>query len=295
MSCDWCSAEVHEGTYLCGKCVKTLGHALANTAAHYADLETLRTRRRAVRYDGSMSKGGKKEQPVGMDLRFAAVRRDTEGNLTEGRATEVEHLARNAAVTWARVALDEWPHLTCPADNVPAVCRFLGSVTTAIAGQAWAGEMMRDFRRAENRLRGLVDSAPPKWYAGKCSAPVGEDDLTYCDVDLYAQAERGALVCRGCGAEHDIAGRREVLLHEARDVLVTATEAAGALLAWTDYDGSETKLVDRIRKWRDRKQLVGRGSVEIGGKDRTLYRLGDIQDLMVADAQRDQSRRVGAA
>lgn len=295
MTCDWCSAEVHEGAFLCGKCVTTLARALANVAAYYADLETLRTRRRAVRYDGPTTKGGKKEQPVGMDLRFAAVRRDTEGNLTEGRATEVEHLARNAAVTWARVVLGEWPNLTAPADNVPAVCAFLHSVTTAVAGQAWAVEMLRDFRRAENRLRGLVDTAPPKWYAGKCSAPLGGDEDTDCDVDLYARAERGALVCKGCGAEHDIAGRREVLLREAKDILVVATEAAGALLAWTDYGGSEAKLVDRIRKWHERGRLANHGSIPVNGKNRLLYRLGDIQDMMVADAQAEQTRRVGAA
>lgn len=298
--CDWCKAAVHEGTHLCDDCRTTLTHAILNTGAHYADLETVRTRTRGVRYDKSGGKGGTKERPLGMDLRFARLARDESGKVTEGRATEVEHLARNAAVTWARVVLDHWPHTTTrPADNIPAVCAFLASVTTAIAGQPWAGDMLRDFRTTERKLAHLVDIAPPKWYAGKCSAPTdGTDEATTeteCKVDLYARSEKGSLTCPGCGAEHDISGRREVLLEEAKDILVTATEAAGALLAWTDYGGTEERLVDRIRKWQERGRLTGRGNTTVSGKQRTLYRLGDIQERMVDDAQRHQEKRITAA
>jgi hypothetical protein len=101
--------------------------------------------------------------------------------------------------------------------------------------------------------------------------------------------DSGTITCPACGTEHDVASRRDFLLAEAKDYQVTATEAAQALLAWTDYDGTETKLVDRIRKWRDRGHLEVRDVTSLSGRDRHLYRLGDIQVLLIGDAQDAQT------
>jgi hypothetical protein len=139
-----------------------------------------------------------------------------------------------------------------------------------------------------------VDRPADKWYAGKCSTTtMGDPDnpsVGSCGVELYAREDRGWIDCPGCGVRHDVAERREFLLIEARDYLVTATEAARALLAWTDYDGTETKLMDRIRKWRDRESLDVADVTSLQGRDRHLYRLGDIQDLLVGDARNTQDR-----
>lgn len=311
-ACGWCKADVQAGTSLCARCTKTLRHAIENTGAYFADLETLRTHAKGIDYRRvGGGKGGKKSQPLGMDIRFAptAYARDEQGELVldrqgkrihvSGQATEVEKVVRGIVATWGTAAVATWPELRHPADNIPSVCTFLASIVTAIAAKPWAAGMIRDFRTAERKLRGLVDTAPPRWYAGKCSAPLDDTDeastTNECQVDLYARTQTGNITCPGCGATHDIASRREVLLAEAEDVLVTATEAAAALLAWTDYNGSETKLVDRIRKWRDREKLDVQDVTSLQGRDRHLYRLGDIRLLLVDDAQHAQSRRIGAA
>ena len=163
-----------------------------------------------------------------------------------------------------------------------------------ILTQPFAAAMMDEFLDLERRLKRMVDSAPSRWYAGRCTTPTGDAD-NVCTAELYATTDRGTITCPGCGTRHDVASRRDFLLNEAKDYLVTATEAAGALLAWTDYDGSETKLVDRIGKWRDRRRVETHGTVKVAGRDRDLYRLGDLQDLLVADAQTQQTKRIGAA
>lgn len=282
------------GAWLCVRCTKTLAYSLPNIAAYYDDLETVATKR--ARYgNGAAVKGSiGKAQPLPVDLRFA-------GSIATG--TQLRWDARNTVETWARVVIEEQPELhgptceTClhtschaqrrrvgPRDAVRSMLAYLDRQFRHITSQEWVEEMLDQFTDLERRLCRFVDRPADRWYAGKCSV----DD---CPHELYAAVDRGTVVCRACGIEHDVAERRDFLLSEAKDYLVTATEAAGALLAWTDYDGSESKMVDRIRKWRDRGRLEVRGSEEIGGKDRDLYRLGDVQALMIEAAQHEQESR----
>lgn len=296
-----CGRTVHEGTTLCPACVRTLVHALVNVACHYADLDTLRTRR--ARYGGSLAARGSigKTRPIGVDLRFVtpsnadyASPDDVQIPGREGAGTALIHDVRNTVVTWVRVCLDDWPTLTTPADHIPACCAFLQGIVTAIAGQAWATELLEDMLRLERALARMVDRPAERWYAGKCSASDPEDGDAECSYELYARTDSGTIRCQACGTEHDVAERRDFLLREAGDYHVTATEAAGALIAWTDYDGSEHKLVDLIRKWRDREKLDVQDVTSLLGRDRHLYRLGDIQELLVRHAQREQERRIRA-
>lgn len=300
--CQWCSAEVHDGTNLCERCVGTLEVAIGNVAAYHADLPNVRQKQ--VRYGGNASKGSiGKSQPLPIDGRFADK---------AGDGSEVEYATRNTVSTWVRIGLDTWPvtqgptcptclHVTChdirrslpPADTVASCCAYLLRNLGRVAPQEWASEMLDEMLDLERRLRRLVDRPAERWYAGKCG--VTDEDDQDCVAELYATAKSGTLVCPVCGITHDVGERREVLLTEAREILVTATEAAGALMAWTDYDGSEKKLVDRIRKWRDRDRLVTHGSVNQCGKDRDLYRLGDIEEMLLREARHDQDRRIGAA
>lgn len=286
------------GARLCGHCAKTLAYSLPNIAAYYDDLETVATKR--ARYgNGAATKGSiGKAQPLPVDLRFA-------GRVAIG--TQLRWDAENTVSTWARVVMAEQPemhgptcetclHTSChahkrrvwPRDTLRSMCAYLDRQFRHVTSQEWAEAMLDEFTNLEARLARLVDRPADRWYAGKCSV----DD---CPNELYATVERGTVDCRACGIQHDVAERRDFLLREAKDYHVTATEAAGALLAWTDYDGTEEKLVDRIRKWRDREKLAVADVTSLLGKDRHLYRLGDIQALMIERAQHVQSRRVAGA
>lgn len=300
------------GAFLCDRCIKTFEVAIANVSAYHADLETLRTKQ--TRYGGVATRGSVgKERPLGVDMRFvrysdARKRGGDQVPGIEGAGSEADHDTRNTVHAWARTIMEEQPelvgpycrnlclHVSCaavfrrrhPRDTVQSMCAYLLRQMRFITRERWAEDMLGEFLNLETRLKRLVDRPADRWYAGKCSALT--DDGEECDAELYALAEQGQIVCRKCDEKHDVATRREFLLREAQDILVTATEAAGALLAWTDYDGSEEKLVDRIRKWDEREKLDPRGHVNVNGRDRALYRLGDVQTLMIQHARREQER-----
>lgn len=302
-TCDHCQTPT-AGARLCERCTRTLAIALVNTAAYYDDLDTIATRR--ARYGSNAATKGSigKEQPLPADGRFL--------DLT-GDGTQVRYDTWATVVAWTRVVMEDQPelhgpacttclHLTCaairrsrwPRNTIRSMIAYLDRQWRYVVRCEWVGTFLDEMLDCENRMRRLVDRPADRWYAGKCSARDASDNL--CPTELYAIEGKPTVRCRTCDTEHDVASRRDFLLAEAKDYLVTATEAAQALISWTDYDGTEKKLVDRIAYWRDRDDdpLEVRDVTSLNGRDRHLYRLGDIQELLVEHAQRQQRRRIGA-
>lgn len=279
------------GAWLCTQCAHTLAYAVANIAAYMDDLELVAERR--TRYSvGSGSKSIGKTQPLVVDMRFAGA---------DAKGTKLRTEVRTAIVGWCRVLIEDstshhgptcqgCDHLSCksvrrtrlPSDTVRSMCHYLDRQHQIIEWSEWAPAMLDDLLRYERRLRAMVDRPAETWFAGTCS----------CGERLQATPGRPTVVCRACGQDYDVAKCRAALLREAAEYLVTASEAAWALVAWTEYAGSETKLIDLIRKWRDREHVETRGSALVSGRERDLYRLGDLQDLTVRHAQREQERNL---
>lgn len=292
MICD-CGRET-AGTTLCeyvnndGKlagCATTLAFAVTNVAAYYEhahplDLRQLHGGTRAIQYRGRIV-GGTPTMP----------------------ATQARWDAWATVVAWCRIHMEERPpvagpvcHDTClhtscaearrrayPKNTIPSMARYLARQHRWTISQPWAPDMLDELLNVERRLRSLVDIPAPRWYAGRCLF-VAEDG-TVCDAELYATTERGTIACPTCGITHDVTERRDYLLEQAADRHVTATTAASALIAWTDYDGTEARLVDRIRRWRTDEALEVQDVTSLSGRDRHLYRLGDIQTLLLEHAR----------
>lgn len=288
------------GAWLCDRCQQTLAIALVNVAAYYDDLNTVRTK--ATRYGGLATRGSiGKTQPLPVDGRFVDV---------TGGGTQVRYDVWASVVAWCRVVMEAQPemcgpvceraclHVSCaairrrrwPRNTIRSMVAYFDRQFRWIVREQWAPDFLDEMLDNEKRMRRIVDRPAERWYAGKCSAT--DESGNVCTAEIYASAESGSVTCHACDTMHDIASRRDFLLDEAKAYLVTATEAAGALLAWTDYDGSEAKLVDRIRKWRDRDKLEVADVTSLHGRDRHLYRLGDVQALLIAEAQHAQSRRI---
>lgn len=288
------------GAILCDDCCKTLAVALANVSAYWADLETVQTK--TVRYGSTGATKGSpgKESPLPIDARFATA---------EAGGTQVKWDVWSTVVTWCRAVMEDQPeltgpvcvtclHVSCaairrrrwPRNTVRSMLAYLDRQFRWIVREPWAPEFLDSMLDCERRLRRLIDRPADRWYAGKCSIA---DEHGTCTAELYAIAGAETVTCPACAFEHRVAYRREVLLREAEDYLVTATEAAHALASWTEYDGTRDSLRDRIQKWRDRDQLTERGHVEQGGKDRPLYRLGDVVTLLTR-ASRDEKRERSA-
>jgi hypothetical protein len=287
------------GAWLCDGCCKTLAIALVNVAAYYDDLTTVQTK--ATRYGSSVATRGSigKSQPLPVDGRFLDV---------TGDGTQARWDVWNSVATWCRVVMEEaGPPLTEPAcrscmhtsctairrrrwprNTLRSQMAYFDRQFRWIIRNEWAPEFLDEMLDNERRLRRLIDRPADRWYAGKCS--IGNDE-DHCTAELYALEGAASIVCPGCEYVHDVGTRRDFLLDEARAYLVTATEAARALISWTDYDGIESNLVKRIDKWRDRERLEVADVTSLNGRDRHLYRLGDIQDLLDIDAARHEQKR----
>lgn len=297
--CDNCEKPT-AGAKLCDRCCRTLAIALCNVAADYEDLETVATK--ATRYGSGAATRGSigKAQPLPVDGRFLDV---------TGDGTQVRWDVWNSVVTWCRTVMEESPrvhgavcerlclHTTCaairrtawPRNTVRSQVAYFDRQFRWIVRTEWAAVFLDDMLDNERRLRRMIDRPADRWYAGKCS--IGTDD-EHCPAELYAIEGARTIVCPACEYVHEVANRRDFLLREARTYLVTATEAARALISWTDYDGIESNLVKRIDKWRDRERLEVADVTSLNGRDRHLYRLGDIQDLLIDAARHEQDRRV---
>lgn len=297
------------GAWLCPSCELTFRWALVNVAAHYTDMALVEQKR--VRYGTSAASKGSigKAQPMPVDSRFAGTKP------ADAPGTQLKYDTWATTVAWVRVVMDEQPrihgpacltclHGTCanikrrrwPDNTITSMVNYLARQFSHITSQRWSIDMFDEFLDLEHRLTRMINRPADRWYAGRCGVTdeLIDGSTVTCETELYATAERGTIDCPGCGIQHDVGERREFLLAEAKDYLVTATEAASALLAWTDYDGSENKLVDRIRKWRDRDKLDVADVTSLHGRDRHLYRLGDIQDLLIGDARNAQAKHISA-
>ncbi len=314
MTCDHCRKPT-AGAHLCDDCCKTLAYALVNVAAYYDDLPTIAGKQ--ARYGSQLATKGSvgKEQPLVVDMRFVNVP-DAQaegggGHATLAPATQVRYDTWATVVAWAKVLMEEQPevpgpacreclHLSCaqirrrrwPRNTIRSMVAYFDRQWRYVARAEWAGEFLDQMLDCETRMRKLVDRPADRWYAGKCSA--SDESGNACPTELYALEGKPTITCPTCQAQHDVTKRRDFLLREAKDYLVTATEAAGALLSWTDYDGTETNLIKRIGKWRERGRLADHGSEVVNGKARPLYRLGDVQELLIEHAQREQARLVGS-
>lgn len=312
------------GAVLCDRCAtRTLPIALANIAAYFADLDVVRARLHAVRYDLPRGKGGTKEMPLPVDLRFADRGNRPHGDPDEegwprfrlGQGSALVDETRSTLTAWVRTVLATWPpisplmvceDLLCrrcnplgaeaglrrrPADTVPGCCVYLVRMSRHIAGAEWAPQLLDELLNLEHRLRSFVDVPAARWYAGPCTA--GQNDLKWavlCGADLYAVLEQPTVTCRECDWSYSIAERRAWLLAAAEDRWETTTVIARAVAVLGDYEHAEAKLAQRIRQWHKRSQLRVRDTVEIKGRLRPRYRLGDVLDLVAEDTREDTLR-----
>lgn len=198
--------------------------------------------------------------------------------------------------------------------------------TSPVAASYWIAEQLQQHRRTTSyNLAGqflaelehehtttllVLNPAADQWFAGRCNhdrgehtpdgchcachqggaCPLGHDCAEewerQCPRGLYADNATGTITCPLCGATHDVAARRASLLRQARTFALTTTEIALAVTTWGDYDVTETRLRNRIKKWSERLRITQAGTLEEGGRRRPTYRLGAVLDLLDVDLER---------
>lgn len=265
-----CARPVHS-TMLCDDCLADLVRIINNTDWIIDQLRNSHTRQQ--RFFKTTGARATTETPVPFNDRahhtqadYTAVITRWQERLADHLGLPVRYLNPIAAAAWMWTAID----------------------TRGIAKFIDAGHMLRDLESVHREALTVINKAPERWFAGKCSAAYLEGQE--CPQDLYADNLTGTITCSLCGTHHDIANRRHALFEAAKEVSATATEAARAIVVWTDYLRGENKLVRRIGMWAARGQIEQRGTIRQDGKDRPLYRIGDIQALLAADLDNTKAK-----
>ena len=189
-------------------------------------------------------------------------------------ASDLAHRARAELAGWARILIDDNPHLAWPPDDPAEVASWLATFPSLLAMLDPAGDMVDAIWRLARDVRRMVDRAPERVYLGQCSAVV---EGVVCTEDLYGLPNKATVRCRVCGTEHDMEERRAKLRDAAEDQLATARDCVAAMPAL--LGGSWSKLDVTIRKWVQRGKLAPKPPHPDDPRRRPRYRVGDVMDL----------------
>jgi hypothetical protein len=273
-----------------GGCTEKLERRLASIPGLADDLELAQARQGA---SGARNGSASTETPLPFD----------------GRATEAAMQLRVELVALVReLEADPGRH---PANTLQAMGRWLLTRVEVIRQRPDADAILDSATATVRHVEWVVDRRADRWYAGPCRAlcaaakaprTVGslrivKGDVTgerTCIADLYASPGARPVTCDMCGLAHSASARTAWLLSYSYDLLETATTISRAVEA---FDGRPV-TPERIRKWAERGRIVAKGERPVGGRVLPTYRVGDVIDLLnaeAAEAERRSMRRAKTA
>lgn len=150
--------------------------------------------------------------------------------------------------------------------------RWLADQLDWLAHRPEGEAALDEIRYAITSLRNAIDTSASMSYIGPCDE---------CKRDLYAVEGRDSVTCPDCGLAYDVGERREWLLSLWRDRLGTAVEISRALSSWAGLDVTPERI--RVLAQRDR---IARHTAVVGGRERSVYRFGEVEEQARADAVR---------
>lgn len=249
--CTACRAPVATGHTLCPAHVEDLGAILGRLSTILDDLDVTISRQNRMAVTHTRVKSDERPLPFAVE----ASNRHHDLTISIGRWAEAFGVVQYGA----GLARSGAPR---------AQARYLVVMLPAIVRHPDAGAMLRDFERLVERAQREIDRPPDLLYVGICSA-------NGCTHDIYTDPAQATATCAVCGARHDVAERRAIMLSHVEDVLATAAEIARAVATY-GADG-DFLTVTRIRQWKRRGRIVPRGVDKRGDPK---YRVGDVLDLV---------------
>lgn len=249
---EWCDRPVAEGR-VCQHCADRLSVALGDVGALWDELDTVLTRQ--ARYSDAEGRGGSEKA-----LPFNPT------------ASELGWVLRNTLSTWCRLIAEERGRVLPTTDTPAAVAGWLLNHVIWLRHHRAGHEAVEEVTSIVGRIRTAIDRPPGRWFAGPCDQ---------CERDLYALDGADSVDCRDCDLVYDVGARREWLLNQAQDRLLTAAELARAV-SWL---GTEPLTAERVRKWAERKRIVPHGTAIHRGNEIPTYLVSDAIDLMAQDAR----------
>jgi hypothetical protein len=230
---------------MCSICIATLHRDLEAVPVLLEDLEVTITRQDRLA-DPSDRKSA--ETPLPLKLGPMEARRDLAATL----------------LTWAyHLAFD---HGTVGPMSSEKAARYLAASLDAIQRDEQAGDLADEIGYAVIQAQRAVDKPQQLQYTGPCEE---------CGADLYAHLRASHVACRNCPQTYPIEQRREWLLTQAEDRLLTAAEMSRALPGLL----RKPLTASMIRGWAHRDRLTAYPPLPERPRD-PVYRVGDVLDLI---------------
>lgn len=266
-TCVICDRPMPDTAFACSTCATRIGRQLATIAELTPDARAVAARQTRR---GAAVRGSGHERALPFDP----------------KATEMLDDAQNALTTWVRYVADE---RGVEVPSVPVGGRTGESEGDAMVVAAqWLTshltwfrhrgpevvEFARDVTTVTRILHSIVDPPRQKRYAGPCPTTI---DGETCGTDLYARAGQGVAACRVCGWEYNVDAQQAWMREQVRERLARPVEIAG-ILGQLGFAVAYSTIAAYVAKG----QIV---AVEVDGRGRALYRIGDVMDLRVAAAR----------
>ena len=266
-----CGQPAPDG-YLCPACRTRLGNNLERLPTLWDELSVKLAREKGFDYRGGADRQAS-ETALPIDAAAFAERRFVWISVTNAAG----QLGLEVSEVQTLVAVSATPL------GIGFMCRLLRAHVNHIAGTEWGASFANAIDRKIDRLTQLIDSPPPRIYAGRCSfiGVIGPDgtpgdpdpDWLPCFAEMWVLEDDRPLTttvrCPDCGATFSLATRREWVLQQYAGRLVTPTEGAALM-------GIPRAT---IYTWARRKRVLAQGD--------GLYLLDDLMEL--ARAKRDDA------
>lgn len=260
-----CDRPVNQAS-MCSSCEATLERDLAEVPALRVDLEVTLSRQAVI--GERVGTSGTSEPPLPYDV----------------AASEALSVLRSTLVGWVRVVVEE-DGADWPPDTLDEQSRFLLRALSWLRVHPAGNEVAEEVAAAMGMARRVVDSFPPRWYAGPCGDETGGAP---CEGQLYARPSAVQVVCPACQTIYDVAARREWLVDAARGYLGTAREVSGLCRSLLG-DFVSTAM---IRGYAHRGTLAAHGETrDDRGRMVPLYQIGEVMTEAARAASDPRSAR----
>ncbi|QIK83098.1 hypothetical protein [Sanguibacter sp. HDW7] len=258
-----CDKTCPPGMTVCGDCANALAIRLLYVPLTLAALEDawLKAQRFSVRSLGATSS---EEAPVPFNDRAGSAARTLRSALLA--------IATTLAAATGRLG---------PVPTDVGLARYLAQAVPTLRARHDGPTLVAQLSAALDDADRSCDRPADRVPLGRCRQSL-EDGRT-CDATVYAARGQDVARC-ACGAEHDVRARRAALLGRAEHLDLPATQLARAI------DGLGVEVTPKqIDNWVQRGRLTPAGMTSTRPARRT-YRVGDVLDIVNADAARREAR-----
>jgi hypothetical protein len=253
LTCVLCGAALTDQAYLCHPETAGLATDLRAIPDLLRELEVTTTRQARI----SAPAKGNGDKPLPVDMRASDA------------ATQI----RTVLHGWARCLLEEGDYTeTDWAIAGRDASTWLNLNLAAVRCQEWAGELVRELRRAREAAEHAIDRPEQRLYAGPCGNP---DSDPPCQATLWAALDASEVTCRTCGHVWDVNQRRDQLIAAAKNEWLDTVRVASLVSLMT-----RQRITPVIVNTLAEAGRITAATLKLDADDPDLYRVRDVLDAL---------------